>query len=487
MIVLLASQIAGAQEPLPVSAQRLRPSSSAGGLLWTEAPSRGGGADPSGRALLHYTGAPLVYLSEEGDKTAIVRDIFELDLAASAGARGLRAGLLLPVYLFAAGDGYQTAGVGDLGLDGRWTFLQRGVSLGLYGRASLPTALIDAPLAARALTYELGLMLDGELGPVLLVADLGSGGMPRRTLGDLTLDDELSARVAAALSLGQSLSVSLEAAARLAYSAPPTAPGASYAEWLAGAQTPLGRGWSMMFGAGRGLTAGIGAPTARLLAGLQLQPAPRAALPEGEDPTDIDSDGILDVHDRCKLEPEDPDDALDTDGCPDPEVRVEIVLLVEGDKPPPVAAIALSPGASPEGSAYRSLVLLPGRYTASGSAAGYLPQSVEREITSSERIEIHLMPDPKARIAISREEIAPVDPPSLDPASRRLDAPSLETIAQIAAVMLDYPRLAALQIAAPTAEELSQAREALIAAGLPADRLSITDTPGPWTFTVLWR
>ena len=58
-----------------------------------------------------------------------------------------------------------------------------------------------------------------------------------------------------------------------------------------------------------GIVAGYGAPDARLFAGMRYV----------NHKQDRDGDGIADADDACPDEPEDIDEHLDAEGCPDPD------------------------------------------------------------------------------------------------------------------------------------------------------------------------
>jgi outer membrane protein OmpA-like peptidoglycan-associated protein len=89
-------------------------------------------------------------------------------------------------------------------------------------------------------------------------------------------------------------------------------------------------------GLGFGLTAGVGTPVVRVLAGAAWQPRwtkPAPPPPPAEDP-DPDRDGILGKADACPYDPEDKDGFEDTDGCPDADNDKDGICdpWVESDK-----------------------------------------------------------------------------------------------------------------------------------------------------------
>ncbi len=82
----------------------------------------------------------------------------------------------------------------------------------------------------------------------------------------------------------------------------------------------------IQLGGGAGLTQGLGAPTWRLLAGIDYSPQDR----------DADDDGVTDSADACPKRPEDKDGFEDADGCPDPDNDADGVLDTD-DRCPTVA------------------------------------------------------------------------------------------------------------------------------------------------------
>jgi outer membrane protein OmpA-like peptidoglycan-associated protein len=76
----------------------------------------------------------------------------------------------------------------------------------------------------------------------------------------------------------------------------------------------------VLFGAGRGVLAGVGAPEMRAFLALAWSPAAQPIAALDDDPralTDDDRDGIVKRDDRCPDEAEDLDGFEDGDGCPD--------------------------------------------------------------------------------------------------------------------------------------------------------------------------
>ncbi len=67
---------------------------------------------------------------------------------------------------------------------------------------------------------------------------------------------------------------------------------------------------SVSGGVGTGLTQGVGSPALRVLGTVDVRP---------RTPKDADGDGIDDLRDLCRLQPEDVDTYRDLDGCPDPD------------------------------------------------------------------------------------------------------------------------------------------------------------------------
>jgi outer membrane protein OmpA-like peptidoglycan-associated protein len=316
----------------PLDAQIFRPSLDADRTLWTE--------DSQG---IRYGGFqwwlgsgwvrnPLVY-SYAGQDTALLGDAIDLNLGAGYQLGPLRLAGWAPLYLHETTDSpdVQTGvGLGDVGLDAKLTLIDRTrheddeddrvLGLALAGRLGLPTATLDAPVGSRSLTGEVGVVADAELGSLLLAANLGGRILPRYELENVTLDEQLFARLGLgwALSEGGGLSVDLYGHSNLTESFGSAA--ATPVEALLGGWLRLDSGWELRGGAGTSLVHGVGAPDMRAVLAIT-----RAVEGRREQEPDRDLDGIIDADDSCPDTPEDLDGVRDDDGCPETRVWVEVI------------------------------------------------------------------------------------------------------------------------------------------------------------------
>jgi outer membrane protein OmpA-like peptidoglycan-associated protein len=127
-------------------------------------------------------------------------------------------------------------------------------------------------------------------------------------------------------------------------------------EFAIGAKIQLPDDFQVHFGAGAGVTQGVGAPQFRAFATVLWAQHSRDRDGDGldddvdkcpDDPEDIDTfedddgcpdpdndrDGIPDASDKCPLAPEDVDTFQDQDGCPDPDNDEDLILDTDDNCP----------------------------------------------------------------------------------------------------------------------------------------------------------
>ncbi len=92
---------------------------------------------------------------------------------------------------------------------------------------------------------------------------------------------------------------------------------------------PLGGPVHLAIGVGPGFGPGFGTPDLRAFVAAVVSPT-KAAEPVAED---HDGDGLVGEDDRCPYDPEDFDDWVDDDGCPDPDNDRDLVDDVDDDCP----------------------------------------------------------------------------------------------------------------------------------------------------------
>ncbi|MFH1465722.1 MAG: OmpA family protein [Pseudomonadota bacterium] len=335
---LLASAGALAEDPaLPsLDVQLFQPSVDAPTLLGVDDSFVPDALSGSGRLLMQWAHAPLVYVPHGGEPIDVVEDLYQLDVLGGVAWHRVRLGVDLPVVLRSVGDlsGGET-GIGDLSFDLKGRLLDRRshpVGLALAGRVSVPSASTAAPLGSGAVGWAVDGILDAELGPVLLALNLGTVGVPAVTLENLTWDDQLSARLGASYALSDALGLGAEVAAHAAWVDFGNTDAMPAEALLGGWFRPLGGDWVLRLAGGTGLTSGVGAPRARALLALAYDP-PQAGA-------DRDLDGIADAVDRCPAAPEDMDAWEDDDGCPEP-TQVTVKVVDRADHPITAATVRL--------------------------------------------------------------------------------------------------------------------------------------------------
>lgn len=97
----------------------------------------------------------------------------------------------------------------------------------------------------------------------------------------------------------------------------------SPAEVLAGVKYFHRTGFTAGAGGGMGIQRGYGSPDFRVFAMIGF------TMPEEKPPVDSDGDGLFDHEDECPHEPEDKDGFEDENGCPDPDNDQDTVLDVD--------------------------------------------------------------------------------------------------------------------------------------------------------------
>ena len=318
MLMHLAMGVALAQnQPLvpDINSQLYKPTMDSARTLWTE--DTGGIEDPHarGRVFLSYVNDPLVFIPQGSDEpVAIVSDALQADVLAMYYLDRFRLGIDIPVYLLTASQVADNgAGLGDIALDGRVTFLDHddaAIGLALSGRLMLPTATVQTSLGAAGLGGEITAHVDRQVDKLLLAANLGTrvNAPMTETLNNVDLGDQLIYRLGGGYEIATDVGLSLDLAGQVNYSAPLSNPAGSPLEALAGGWFRATPDWVLRAGVGRGITPGIGSPTARALFAIAY---------EREGPKDRDEDGLVDRDDGCPDEPEDFDAFQDEDGCPD--------------------------------------------------------------------------------------------------------------------------------------------------------------------------
>jgi outer membrane protein OmpA-like peptidoglycan-associated protein len=266
------------------------------------------------RAALQYVNQPLVYVTEDGTRTALVSDLLLVDVLAGYTLGRARIGLDLPLYLVTAGDELPGGALpGDLALDGKYIVLDpadKPLGLAIAGRLALPTGGSAAPVGDEGVGWELGLAASRAFGPYTVAANLSHHGIPAVTLENVDWGSQLAFRLGASRAIGEKAGVSLELDGSSVYTDFFGAAGTSPLEAMIGGSYRTTDSTVARLGVGAGLTRGIGSPVARVIASFGYEPL---------EIRDADKDGIVDKEDACINDPEDKDSFQDDDGCPDPD------------------------------------------------------------------------------------------------------------------------------------------------------------------------
>lgn len=388
MIILLVSAafaqdaFSGGDTPA-LNAQLFNPSIDARSTLWTNDSLLAPDAYTSARGVLHYANAPLVYEDTDGNITELVSGLWQLD-AMVAHTRGpLRLGLDVPIYLRGNGSSGGESGLGDIAADFKLSGIdrrERVVGLAVDYRLTLPTSTVDAALGGDTIGWELGLIVDKELGDKTLVAaNVGTRGVPNVELENFEYGDQFFWRLGVGHQLNDATGVSVDLVQHRSYGAGDSA--GRPTEALVGAHRRVGD-LVLRGGVGTGLSPGIGAAKYRLLFSFAWEP------PHDQD---SDGDGLLDSIDECDAEPEDMDGVADGDGCPEPTRLLVHVVDREG-APLDGGAWTLGDAGADGGQA---IELYDGAYIVSATAPDRIGASLQVHVSGEEVVAtLKLVPIP---------------------------------------------------------------------------------------------
>ncbi len=350
-----------------MDAQLFKPSIDSQTTLWTNDSAVSQDFGGSARVLSGWANQPLVYVDEQGNHRELIGNLFVLDLMGAVHFKGLRLGVDLPVVLRSMGEDPGESGLGDVAVHAKYQILDRNrfpLGLAVAGGLSLPTATTTAPLGSAGLGWSVEAIADQVVGPVLLVANLGTRGVPTTDLENVVWDDQLFARAGASWAVTDAQGLSLDLGANFAYREM-TNPAGRPAEALLGGWSRLGQDLVLRAGIGTGLTRGIGAPRVHAVVALGWEPRDEGG--------DSDLDGIVDANDACPNRPEDLDRYKDDDGCP--EATPVKVIAVDADGIPIGGADVLLTGAGVEdrGLGLVESQVFGGSYEVAVAAEGFAP------------------------------------------------------------------------------------------------------------------
>ncbi|MEN0061448.1 MAG: OmpA family protein [Myxococcota bacterium] len=451
----MAQTVSGGEIP-ELNAQRFRPAIDAARTFWLDdarMPLEGA----QGRVLLSYHHNPLVY--RQGDEeTRIVRNVLQANAIGGWGIGPVRLGLDVPIYLLADGEvSDPEAGIGDIGLDGRVTIFGEGapvdapVDIGLQGRLFVPTATVNTALGAPDLAGQIAVVASADVGNLLLLANAGTRINPTEVLENIELNDAFEYRFGGAYAFNDRGGISLEFAGLLYYSAEIANRAGSPFEGLVGGYGRLTDNLELRGAIGRGLTAGVGSPDLRIIAGLALLPGSPKTTEEPE-PVDSDGDGVVDSKDGCPDEAEDLDTYQDDDGCPDPNTSVAVRVLGPNERPLRRATLTRTPpGEDAEPVVTKgpqhALVLEPGTWTFDVTAPGYKPVTVTQDVVNGPAEVLNVTLEPSSqRIVVDQDRIELAETVQFQTGSDRLLKESLPLLDEIAGILDKTPDIIKVSI-----------------------------------------
>ncbi len=259
-----------------INGQLFSPSVDAQSTLWTNDSQKAPDGYTTARFVLHYVNDPVVYVNDADEITELVSGLWQASVMAGHTRGPLRLGVDLPVYLRSNGAGGGETGLGDVALDLKLSALDRTekpLGLAVAYRMGFPTSTVSAPLGSDGLGWDLGLILDRELGDkTLLALNLGTRGVPDVELENLDYRDQFYWRLGVGRAVGDATGLSADIVQHRTYGARGVE-GGNPLEALVGAHRRLGESNIMLRGGlGTGLNAGIGAPKYRVVFALAWEP-----------------------------------------------------------------------------------------------------------------------------------------------------------------------------------------------------------------------
>lgn len=313
-----------------LSVQKFQPITGPNGVFTVDGAKAAEDLQLTTGVLLNFQSKPLV-LEENDEITPIVESQFTADVLAGLGIGGwLEFGLDLPVYALndavVSGQDVGGASIGDLRLQGKLELIDTSeapVGVAVLASLSAPTGDTDKFTGTGEWSFQPGVIVDAEVGDVLLASNAGVALHAQKGFGQLNVGPELFYRLGALWKTGSFVDVGGELYGSTDLDNPFDFD-SSPLEAVLGVRAKLPLGLGLDLGAGRGLIGGYGAPEYRVFGGLRF-----ASLEDN----DWDGDGIANGADSCPRTPEDLDDFEDGDGCPDPDNDEDGILDV-GDSCP---------------------------------------------------------------------------------------------------------------------------------------------------------
>jgi len=461
-----------------INAQNFRPTLDGSGTLWADDARRGAHGRFFGRVLFHYAHEPLVYTYSDDSRKRVVGSVLQGDLLAGYAFDRFRVGLGVPVYLFSTSDvANNQAGLGDLALEGKVSFLEKEAPLGLAAsaRLNLPTATVDTALGARNTGWEFTAIGDVPIAQrTLLAFNAGVRGGPSVQLEQVAVNDFLVWRAALSQGFGENLGAAAELVGQ--HGLAQLEPFGSHAvEWLLSGYGRPAPDWVVRGGFGTGVSRGVGTPDFRLIAGVGWEPTADAPprdpdhdrvgrkvdqcpdVPEDRDgfededgcpDLDNDADGIADAEDACPVDPEDIDNFEDQDGCPEDVLLLVWVKDAEGQELPLAEVEVEIAGRTWQGKHGSTIEVPAGSATVSAVAPGYLPGESTLEVPNGPPVphEITLAPDLSQKVTVTADTIDLRDEIHFDTAKAVIQAESFGLLDDATQILLDHPEILMLRI-----------------------------------------
>lgn len=442
----------GTLAPPAVDAQLWRLPADASSTLWADDAGIVPGAQA--RVAAGWMHDPVVWVFDDtGEKVSIVEDAVGFDVVAGWGVGPARIAVDVPVWPWAGGAQGGGTGLGDLAIDGKVRVLPAGgpVGLAVTGRVALPTSGEALPLGAPGVGWELALVGDAAIGPVKLALNLGTRGVPDVALENVDVSDRGVARLGVGYAIGDRAGVSLDLSGQMTWSEPGNAAGAPVEAllggWLWATDTV-----SVRAGVGKGLSRGIGAPSARAVLALGWEPsraqaAPRPATPRGAavakaEPAPTKPTSKPTATSR-KAEPE----AMKAVRIGDPQglapglVHLRVRTANGQDAAPTWSLGGQKAGTLTDGRGLAEVA--PGSWRLVIEATGYAPivQMVEVETGLTSAVDVTLQP---SRVTVTSERFALVTPLRFHGAALAPDNNLL--LSEIAAILRARPEIIGVRI-----------------------------------------
>jgi outer membrane protein OmpA-like peptidoglycan-associated protein len=448
MMVLWLALTAFAQEDVPreepafpdINVQLYRQPLDAELTMWTN----DAGMRPSKyftvRGSLGYMRDPFVFEWSDGETASLLRDAAQLNVAGTFHFWRMRVGIDVPFYLYTSSSpelGSGGAAVGEMLLDVKGTVLdhdKRGFGLAIAARVGLPTGTGDMPIASRRTSYEIELIADGKIGPVLIAANLGHRGVKGSDLASLSWGDQLFLRAGVGYSHHDRGGASLDLASSFVYN-DFAGPNSTPVEAMLGGWGRLDKNVVLRMGLGTGLTAAVGSPLVRAVASVAWEPKWRVeAEPEPEpvvipEPEPVPGPGTIVIR------------VTDVDGAPI-EAAAEVQHISVPDRvefPDGPSTFAVSGGRG-------QATLPPGRVAVRIFADGYHDADVEGVLVSEGTLSFTVPLARKSRTVLREDRIEITEQVFFEYDKAVIKSESFDLLNEVASVLLAYPQIRKLRV-----------------------------------------